>query len=697
MTKSAKRTAFPFYGHGLPTTELLIWFETAAPDRSFQLDAGVTIEAIGPRALRVAFQSANANNERTTTGPEWLAARNRFERSVLQLNDVCRIACVIAAPLSELDSVDDWHATSLLTLERDTARIADAVTEQPGLAYEALTWLAVYADSTKIRPSEWIETIVRLNSTFASRLGSHAWSARCDFVATIASAIAREAIEEWCRTIPFVDQLALALRCSHWESALVAMPAASLQRWLLDGHERLRDGSEAEVSFCLARAMDLASRWFKDAYKLGADTSTVGPPARSFQPKIASAAVNLVATLAELESALTLARAMRLALLAGLERWDELDTHWSKDAQLLSQHVDEAQMVLAEALRCSRTMLIKRWLDKLADSQVCHEPLVLGNVLYALNTEGRFAESSQRAALHLLEGRGLTPIVITNALNAFAGARRWDVLVAAFAQRVERLLDADEGAYFLPTATQQPDLRGSAHAHLALAYGTCGDEERVVHHLQRAAALRFEDLAMLAYTSFFSAMANRPSIKAFFASLEGSTTGARDAAVARNPNDWWPIFVRGLEAHNRGDLALAIADYQCVIELAPHYADTYINMGNIRWTAHNDLLGAIEWYARALALAPLHVHGLCNRGDALIRLERFGEAARDLELVLSLDPGLALAHYLLAVAHAAGDSVDAAAQSAKTGASLDPDMKSVDADAPYRECLLQILNSKQGS
>jgi tetratricopeptide (TPR) repeat protein len=676
MKKSTNKlmaAEFPFYGHGLPATELVIWFEAAAPERGLHLDECVSIEAIGPQALRVEFR-VNHDKHTNLSGPEWLEARDRFERSVLQLNDVCLIACVVAAPLSELDSLDARHAASLLTLERDAARISKLVTLQPRIAYETLTWLAAYADPTTARLGGWAESIARLAFTHASRLGPHAWSARCEFVATLSAGVAPNELEEWCGAIPFTDQLVLALHLADWRNTLFGMSEVRLQRWLLEGHERCRNVSDAEASFCRVRILELARRWLEDAYtprnEETVEKSVGGSADRPFRTDIGAAALALVLTLAD------------------------LDARWTEDAYLLTQNADEAQIVLAEAMRCSRKTLVDRWLALLGDSSVCDNPLVLGNVLFVLNAQARFDESVRRAALHVVEGHRLTPIVITNALNAFAGARQWDVLVAAFAQRAEQLLERDAGRYFLPGKTQRRDLRGSAHAHLALAYGTCGDEARVIHHLQMAATLGFEDLPTLACTPFFAAMANRPTVKNFFASLEGRALVTRDSAITKNPHDWWAVFSRGLEAHNRGDLARAIADYKRVLLLAPDYADTYINMGNIRWTAHNDLLGAIEWYTRALKLAPSNTHGLRNRGEALLRLERVDEASSDLELALSLDPSLALTHYLLAVCHARRNNGDEAVRFAKTGATLDPKMQSIDMDAPYREVLEQILKPK---
>ncbi len=154
--------------------------------------------------------------------------------------------------------------------------------------------------------------------------------------------------------------------------------------------------------------------------------------------------------------------------------------------------------------------------------------------------------------------------------------------------------------------------------------------------------------------------------------------------------EWLPIFERGLDAHNRGDIRPARADYHQVLGLAPGVVSVHVNLGNMRWAVDDDLEAAIRWYDRALALDPDEVNCLGNRAEALMRLGRYEPATRDLERGLALQPRSGRLHLLLALcADEAGDDAKAR-KLARAGRKLEPKMTSIDFD-PFIEVLRRLL------
>jgi tetratricopeptide (TPR) repeat protein len=119
-----------------------------------------------------------------------------------------------------------------------------------------------------------------------------------------------------------------------------------------------------------------------------------------------------------------------------------------------------------------------------------------------------------------------------------------------------------------------------------------------------------------------------------------------DAAVMPSAEDW---FQRGnaLEARSK---AAAEAAYRRAIELAPDYADPYLNLGAMLCDSGR-CAEAVELYRAAVQRAPAEALLHFNLAVALEDLARNDEALASYEACLRLAPKLADAHYNAARLH----------------------------------------------
>jgi Flp pilus assembly protein TadD len=85
-------------------------------------------------------------------------------------------------------------------------------------------------------------------------------------------------------------------------------------------------------------------------------------------------------------------------------------------------------------------------------------------------------------------------------------------------------------------------------------------------------------------------------------------------------------------------LARAESHYRKAIELAPMYADAYVNLGSVLLSRQRPA-DALPYLQEAIRLKPTLVGPHWNLGLALLRLKRFNEAANQYQQELQLDPG----------------------------------------------------------
>jgi tetratricopeptide (TPR) repeat protein len=154
-----------------------------------------------------------------------------------------------------------------------------------------------------------------------------------------------------------------------------------------------------------------------------------------------------------------------------------------------------------------------------------------------------------------------------------------------------------------------------------------------------------------------------------------------------DPNSYLVHQVSGEVMESMNNLDGALLEYKRAVELAPDRHGTHYHLGNAYWTllmwepakkeflaelvndpqncqAHwklGDILleqqaepqSALEEEDKALALCPESAEAHEGRGRALLKLERYEEAAKDLQKAATADPAEPRPHFLLAQAYRA--------------------------------------------
>jgi poly(3-hydroxybutyrate) depolymerase/Tfp pilus assembly protein PilF len=95
-------------------------------------------------------------------------------------------------------------------------------------------------------------------------------------------------------------------------------------------------------------------------------------------------------------------------------------------------------------------------------------------------------------------------------------------------------------------------------------------------------------------------------------------------------------YIRGLERHNAGDLAGAIAAYTRAIELDDKYADAYNNRG-VAYMTQKDYTSALADFTRSLQISPSDT-AYNNRGSILFSQQKTEEAIADFTEGIKLKP-----------------------------------------------------------
>src|SRR5688572_32566054 len=114
-------------------------------------------------------------------------------------------------------------------------------------------------------------------------------------------------------------------------------------------------------------------------------------------------------------------------------------------------------------------------------------------------------------------------------------------------------------------------------------------------------------------------------------------SGAVTAQETEDPSgEAVALFNKGQDAHEKGDLATAIENYQKAIKLIPEFPEAELQKGNA-YQSLGKLAEAEASFKRAVELREDWSLALAGLGSVLVRLARFDEAERYLQKAIELD------------------------------------------------------------
>jgi tetratricopeptide (TPR) repeat protein len=139
------------------------------------------------------------------------------------------------------------------------------------------------------------------------------------------------------------------------------------------------------------------------------------------------------------------------------------------------------------------------------------------------------------------------------------------------------------------------------------------------------------------------------------AGTDGHPTPARALESSRNADAAKPYglqekFFAAVQAEESGDKQRAIALYQEILTLDPHYAAAYINLGTMQFHLHQ-FEHAEQLYRRATEVDPTYVLAYFDLGNVLDELERLDDSIAAYLKAVTMAPRYADAHYNLALAY----------------------------------------------
>jgi tetratricopeptide (TPR) repeat protein len=114
------------------------------------------------------------------------------------------------------------------------------------------------------------------------------------------------------------------------------------------------------------------------------------------------------------------------------------------------------------------------------------------------------------------------------------------------------------------------------------------------------------------------------------------------ARIRRDEKDAYAYALRGFAWKEKGELDIALKDYDEAIRLDPKEARTFNNRGNA-YNAKKDYDRAIRDYDEAIRLDPKYVNAFNNRGVAYRAKKDYDRAIRDYNEAIRLDPMFASA------------------------------------------------------
>jgi tetratricopeptide (TPR) repeat protein len=603
---------FPFLGSGVAayykSASLLIWFERAAdPAVLDEWPDAARHEVRGPVLV---IETDDDLDLRLTDDAAWQTWADATAAALRRIHARAPIAFAAKEFADEGGMTPDaWHAWSVKQAPAIVARVG-AKAIDPQTAALALPYVVPYLPRAAYGA---------LRDAMLARLAP-----------LVAKPGGRDVLELWSR---FVQGLPVARR-----RALVATlhPAVAIA-YALESEFALDDVLALGIARRAAKGAKADVRRLVDRL---VEIAIASPPRkRAHRDAALAAAGACLAACTDAQRAMILAAQGDFdGAIAALETADADDDRYSRSVGV----------VLALATQRSHRAAIAACNALLADSEeLVENPIAVANMLGEMLGTSRFAEAAALARSHLEAGRGMTAVLHTNAILAFAQAREIGVVAQREAARIAELLGDDDGSSFIDGG----DLRGSAHAWLAQWYVVADQPGRAVKHLRHAATLEYADLSIALMSPQFAPIANRPEIKAMREAATTTAVKAKSKTIAKNDHDWWAIFSRGLMRHNAGDVKRALVDYERVLELNPDYPDVYINIGNIHWTRDKDIPTAIRWYDRALALAGRQVTGRLNRAEARLLVGDPRGALDDATIALDVEPRSAHGLCLRALAH----------------------------------------------
>ena len=128
---------------------------------------------------------------------------------------------------------------------------------------------------------------------------------------------------------------------------------------------------------------------------------------------------------------------------------------------------------------------------------------------------------------------------------------------------------------------------------------------------------------------------------------------------------------RGNAWHKKGNLRVALADYNKALEIEKKYAKAYFNRGNCHFDLGNNR-EAIEDLTRALRYQPAFAEACNNRGYIYIFLKEYDKALSDFSRTIQLKKDYAEAYFNRGFAHAQAGIYDKAVEDYARVLNLDP-------------------------
>jgi len=94
----------------------------------------------------------------------------------------------------------------------------------------------------------------------------------------------------------------------------------------------------------------------------------------------------------------------------------------------------------------------------------------------------------------------------------------------------------------------------------------------------------------------------------------------------------------GKEWLNAKEFDKSLFYYKLAIEKNPNYVEAYVNLGSAYFNMRSDYTTALKYFEKAISIQPSHSLAHVNLGNALRELGKFGQAQKEYDLALELDP-----------------------------------------------------------
>jgi tetratricopeptide (TPR) repeat protein len=114
--------------------------------------------------------------------------------------------------------------------------------------------------------------------------------------------------------------------------------------------------------------------------------------------------------------------------------------------------------------------------------------------------------------------------------------------------------------------------------------------------------------------------------------------------IRANPKDDFGYAMRGLARHEKGEIDIALKDYDEAIRLAPKLSDYWNNRG-VAWGAKGEYDKALKDYDEAIRLDPKFALAFSNRGFAWSQKKDYDKALKDYDQAIQLEPKCVDAFY----------------------------------------------------